>query len=152
MNGIRREAGFSLLEMMVVVAIMAILISLAFSSYRVFADRARANEAVNVLAMIRIAQISYNCINDVYLTLPAHPASIPSDLEPWGDPGGNWDELGIDIVNRARYQYVGEVGNTGSITTSFKLTAKSDFDGDGAPYDTWILANNEPISHTNRYE
>lgn len=152
MNGIRREAGFSLLEMMVVVAIMAILISLAFSSYRVFANKARANEAVNVLAMIRTAQISYNCINDVYLTLPAHPASVPSDYEPWGDPGGNWDKLGIDIVNRARYQYVAEVGNTGSITTSFKLTAISDFDGNGAPNDTWVLANDEPLSHTDRYK
>ena len=152
MINIRSKSGFTLIELMIVVAISTILTSISFSAYRMFANRARAHEAVNVMAIIRTAQISHKSINDVYLALEAHPSEIPSDYVQWGDPEENWHKLGIDIMRRVRYQYVGEAGNTNNIATSFRITAQSDFDRQGEPYDTWTLANNEPLIHTNQYK
>jgi len=51
--------GFTLLELLTVVIIVAILAVIAIPQYFKAAERARATEAVNLLGMIRRAQIRY---------------------------------------------------------------------------------------------
>ena len=150
MNRTRKRTGFSLVELMIVVAIMAILLSIGFPLYKIYAQKAKATEGMNGLGHIRTMQISYKSINDTYLTLAVHPpGDVPSSNQPWGEPGGNWSELGYS-VSKTRYQFKGEVGATGNILSSFKLTAQSDLDAKGAPFDTCTLDNEGTRTYINR--
>ena len=145
-----RTEGFSLVELMIVIAIIAILVSIGFPIYSIYATKAKSSEAMSVMGHIRTMQISYKCVEDTYLTLIKHPpGDVPSTSQPWGNPGGNWDELGFSL-SETRYQFVGEPGPTGMITTSFRLTGQSDLDGKGAPYDTWTLDNDGSYTHTDK--
>jgi len=149
----RREDGFTLVEIMVVIAIMALLTAVAFPAYRTYALKAKASEAVNHMATIRALQVSYKAINDTYLPLLAHPAAVPSNYQPWGNPGdNNWDELGFSVDTTIRYQYKVDAGNTGDIATSFTITAITDFDCLGPPDDTWTMDQDRTITHTDQYK
>ena len=55
-----RSLGFSLVEMMVVIAIIGILVSLALPRFRTFIARTRMAEAVTNLGVIKTLQKSYN--------------------------------------------------------------------------------------------
>ena len=55
----RSAAGFSLLELMVVVVIVGILATVAGQSYKRFTRRARVQEAISLLGDIRIKQENY---------------------------------------------------------------------------------------------
>ena len=154
MRKIRKEFGFTLVELMIVVAIIAILVAIALPSFRVFYSKAKAAEAIRNIGAIRTLQIAYRGINDTYLVLDINPpGDVPANRTPWGNPGGNWDELGFAPMGPVRYQYSAEIGNTGNISTSFRITAQADFKGDGAPFDTWVLTDKDrKPTHTDHYE
>ncbi len=152
MNKIQETDGFSLLELMIVIAIIAILASIGFPLYRTYSTKAKATEATSELGHIRTMQVSYKSVNDTYLTLKANPpGDVPSSHVPWGNPGANWSELGF-FVTRTRYQFGGTFGDTFKISSSFLLTAQSDLRADGAPFDTWTLDNNAVVTHTDQLE
>ena len=60
------EAGFSLTELMIVVAIIGILASLAIPRFQMFQAKARQSEARSNLTHIYTLQISYQGDNDTF--------------------------------------------------------------------------------------
>jgi prepilin-type N-terminal cleavage/methylation domain-containing protein len=149
----RGKNGFTLIEIMVIVAIVATLMALAFPIYEMFSRRAQASEAIHHIRTISAHQKSYKATDSMYLVLQKNPpGDPPADYQVWGNPGGNWDILGYFSSRRIRYQYSAEAGNTGDIATSFKITAKTDFDGKGHPYDTWELDSDKNLVHIDRYK
>ena len=60
------RGGFTLLELLVVVIIIAILAAIALPQYLRTAERARSAEALQVLAAIRAAQHRYRVENGAY--------------------------------------------------------------------------------------
>ena len=56
----RAKIGFSLVELMVVVAVIGVLVSLALPRFRTFIARSRQAEAIGNLSIIHKLQQSYN--------------------------------------------------------------------------------------------
>jgi type IV pilus assembly protein PilA len=61
-NG-RRQAGFTLIELMIVVAVIAVIVSLALPVYTSYTIRAKVGEALSVAAAAKTA-VSATCIED----------------------------------------------------------------------------------------
>jgi prepilin-type N-terminal cleavage/methylation domain-containing protein len=77
MKSRRMQAGFTLLELMMVVIILAILASIALPQYLRVSERTRAAEALNMLAAIRSSELRFR-------------ANSPTDIYNDFDAGGNW--------------------------------------------------------------
>lgn len=71
MNAIKKaQKGFTLVELMVVVAIIGILAAIAVPSYQEYVQRARASEATSALADMRIKMEQYFQDNRTYVGGP----------------------------------------------------------------------------------
>ncbi|CAN4276699.1 PilE Tfp pilus assembly protein PilE [Methylophilaceae bacterium] len=71
----RIQQGFTLIELMIVVAIIGILASIAIPSYTEYIRRARATEATSALADMRIKMEQYFQDNRTYV---GGPCAAPS--------------------------------------------------------------------------
>lgn len=69
---IRRQAGFTLIELMIVIAIIAILLSIAIPAYQDYTIRARVSEGLNLAAVAKMA-VSETAISTG--VLPANAAA-----------------------------------------------------------------------------
>ncbi|MFH1767554.1 MAG: prepilin-type N-terminal cleavage/methylation domain-containing protein [Candidatus Omnitrophota bacterium] len=65
------KKGFTLLELLVVVIIIAILASIAIPQFFNVAERARSSEGASVIGTLRRAQVRYNVEHGVYTTSTA---------------------------------------------------------------------------------
>ncbi|MFC1718360.1 prepilin-type N-terminal cleavage/methylation domain-containing protein [Candidatus Poribacteria bacterium] len=75
MNKIQRTDGFSLVELMIVIAIIAILASIGFPLYKTYSTKTEATEAMSELGHIRTTQISYRSIGKI-ISLNPDPGRV----------------------------------------------------------------------------
>ena len=66
MRRAKRTGGFTLLELMMVVIILAILAAIALPQYLRTSDRARAAEALTVLSAIKSSQVRSRALTQAY--------------------------------------------------------------------------------------
>lgn len=76
-----RPDGFSLVELMIVVAIIGLLSSIAIPNFRKFQARSRTTEAKLQLAAIYTAEASYYATYQIYHTCLAPMGYDPSDFK-----------------------------------------------------------------------
>ena len=107
-----KNRGFTLVELMIVVAILGILVSVAVPLYRNYISGAKRAEAKANLETIRLLEEQYFADHKTYVAGTDTQALIDSlpGFEP-GDP------------NDLYYTYKVEAGSTGNIATSFKAIA-----------------------------
>lgn len=55
MNTMRKQGGFTLIELMIVIAILAILMAIAIPAYQDYSIRAKVSECVNLAASAKLA-------------------------------------------------------------------------------------------------
>ena len=133
----QQDRGFSLVEIMIVVAIIAILVSIAVPKFLTFSFKSKMSEATSNLALIRTAQFSYKAENDTFMECglsPPAPAGSDGKSYPWVEiPNGSGDmgfaEVGFEPDGVIRYQY--EVKP--ATVKQFVAMAESDLDNDGVP-------------------
>lgn len=141
MRRMRSDSGFTLIEMMLVVALIGILAAIAIPSFMQYQARSRRSEAYANIGGIVRAEKAFFGERDRY-----HDSGLP-----WPDftlrPSGvldatkqQWDapsetayaELGWTPEGAVFYSYeVNATTNCGGCTTCFTATAYGDVDGDG---------------------
>ena len=100
-----KQSGFSLVELMIVVAIMAILAAIAIPSFLKFQTKAKESEARNNLAAIRTCEESYRAEEDKYLDAGPSPASVPkAETVAWADDAG-FTDIGFEPSGKVRFAY-----------------------------------------------
>ncbi len=125
----KKRRGFTLIEMMIVVAIIALLATIAIPNYVSFQLRAKTAEAKLNLGAIRTCQEAYKAENDEYLVCAANPGTVPAGTKTtWSSTMAGWTDIGFEPKGEVRYQYEVTIAGTG-----FTATATGDLDGDGTP-------------------
>ncbi len=107
----RYQHGVTLMELMIVVAIVGILAGVAFPAYKAYVDRAKRSEGKAFLMEIAARQERYYFDNNSY-------AADPEDLG-YGNATAKSDEGHYTLDDPIA------VGATGAITTSYVLKIKT---------------------------
>jgi type IV pilus assembly protein PilA len=89
MTHLLRARGFTLIELMIVIAIIGVLAAIAVPNYARFQCRAKQTEAKNGLKQLVVAEESYRAENDTYI----------------GGEAGATILDGLLAGNRQRYDY-----------------------------------------------
>jgi prepilin-type N-terminal cleavage/methylation domain-containing protein len=125
-----RRRGFSLLEMMIVVAIVGILAAIAIPNYTEMQMRAKRAEVPPNLAGIRTAETAYQTTYDVFLTTNPNPTGSPGrEARTWSATDATWLLLAWRPDGPVRATYAVDA----SAETDFSATGTCDVDGDGDP-------------------
>lgn len=109
---IRRQRGVTLIELMVVMAVLAMLSSIAVGSYRTYILRSQRTDARTAVLRIQVAQEKFFLQNNTYTTniVNAPPAGL--GIGSATTPGGHYSiAVGPDPAT------------TNSIATSYLVTA-----------------------------
>lgn len=79
MNNIRKQSGFTLIELMIVIAILAILLAIAVPAYQNYTIRANVSECISIAASTKLAVVETAQSNGVL----ANDSSIDAQAV-WG--------------------------------------------------------------------
>jgi prepilin-type N-terminal cleavage/methylation domain-containing protein len=137
----RHEAGFTLVELMIVVAILGVLAAVAIPSFRNYQWKAKRSEAFTNLAGLASTQKAYFAVNDRYFGVgPAEPGTTNADVpttiaRPSAAIEVAFANLGWTTEGKVFFDYDTNSGGLGAgctCTKCFTLTAYGDIDGDNS--------------------
>jgi prepilin-type N-terminal cleavage/methylation domain-containing protein len=130
-----RRRGFTLIELMIVVAILGILASVAIPAYLRFQMRAKASEASVNLQAISKTQDAYFAEFGSYVSAVATPPTIPGVAKTQWPGGGGFDVLGWAPEGNVYFQYMitADDPSGGGALLRFTAEAAADLDNDGTP-------------------
>jgi len=114
---IRRSSGFTLIELMLVVGILALLVAIALPSYTQYVTRANRADAKDKLTEIMLEQERYNTRNYQYtldLSRLGYPGTAAANAQTAGDPVVSDDGF---------YNISAAVCSEATISTCVNLTA-----------------------------
>lgn len=127
-----RSRGFTLVELLIVVAMIGVLAALAIMGYRKYLNSAQASEAKAVIQSIRNAEEAYKAETLVYLSVSAsltdyYPNAAPNDRKMnWNNPGAtsfaNWRTLNVVTDGPVRFGYAVMAGLPGAVSAVTSLS------------------------------
>ncbi len=125
----KNESAFTLIELMIVVAIIGVLAATAISNFRQFQLRSKISEARTNLAAIATAQHAYFGENGQYVPAGATPVAPPTPVRRVWAGGGiaQFDVFGFAPEGTVFFVYGVDVDATAG---AFTAGAAGDLDGD----------------------
>jgi type IV pilus assembly protein PilA len=143
-----RKGGFTLIELMIVVAIIGILAAIAIPNFLRFQLRSRVGEGKTNIAAIRTAEESYNAEYGVYVAAvaaPATPATPTNSKRDWPATAPGFTTVGWFPEGEVYYNYAVQTGTV--VGPVYTIEAWSDIDADGA-FNSWGYVHAVPGSTT----
>jgi prepilin-type N-terminal cleavage/methylation domain-containing protein len=128
----KKEKGFTLMELLIAVAIVVILAGVGIPVYLKFMTGTKHAEASTNLSGIKLSQEGYKLANGVYAPCGVAPRAVPDETPVTWTGGVNVAEYdNIDFTVSGDVRFVYEVGVPAADPTSFEAGAQGDTDGDG---------------------
>lgn len=84
----KRQTGFTLIELMIVVAVVGILAAIAYPAYQDYVRKARRADAMNALAEVRIEQEKYRANN---VQFASTGTALGYSANTWSSKDGYYD-------------------------------------------------------------
>ena len=148
---LRNRKGFTLVELMIVVAIIGILAAIAIPNFLQFRLKAKTSEAKSNLGAIRSTEVAYFA---EWNTWVGNQAYTPLADRTGNDSKISWDDgtrfsiLGFAPEGNVFFSYNMEGGDWPVGTAGFTSNAQGDLDGDSGLSTYTITSNNTEITHS----
>lgn len=144
----KKQAGFTLIELTFVIAGIAVLSALAVPGYDLFLRRTRLSEARAALEGMVHAENAWHRDHGTFVACAPSSDAIPKGTTSHFDASrAGWKEIGIALDGEVRYQY--EIALEGK---TFRAIARGDLDGDGKPSTIEIRGDDFSIQATDELE
>jgi prepilin-type N-terminal cleavage/methylation domain-containing protein len=128
-NRFKHVSGFTMIELMVAVAIIGVLASIAIPVFSRYQNRSKTAEVKTNLASLRVAQEAYFTENDVYRSANPEPALIPGPIQaPFNNAVPGFSALGWAPEGQVYFSYAIATSADG---TGYTADAGADIDDDG---------------------
>jgi prepilin-type N-terminal cleavage/methylation domain-containing protein len=143
----RKLRGFTLIELMIVVAIVIVLAVVAINSYRKYSNSARKSEVYALFGEIRTKEEAYRAEFSRYAPAPAannedvyYPAGVNGKPLTWAPAPVEWNNLGISPGKPQVYCGYNVVTGTANVAGGLGARGTAWFGG-AVPKTLWWYAN-----------
>ena len=132
LKSFRKQEGFTLIELMIVVAIIGILAAIAIPNFIQYQMRSRTSEAKTNLSAVKTAELAFQAENRCFLTsTEVVPATVPNNgaMVAWTGAIATatqkcFDNLGAPVTNQGTFQDIG-FAPAGQVRYQYSLGANT---------------------------